>query len=82
MADAIIYELHVGTFTPDGTLAAAQAKLPFLRDLGLNVIELLPIAAFPGERKARGLAYSTCTVAVLVVPLGTRAPETTTMEAP
>ncbi len=50
MADAIIYELHVGTFTPEGTLAAAQTRLPHLRELGVNVVELLPLAAFPGER--------------------------------
>ncbi len=48
--DALIYELHVGTFTAEGTLAAAKQKLPYLRDLGINVIELLPLAAFPGER--------------------------------
>lgn len=48
--DAIIYELHLGTFTPDGTLAAATDKLPHLKDLGITVIELLPIAAFPGQR--------------------------------
>jgi maltooligosyltrehalose trehalohydrolase len=50
MADAVIYELHLGTFTADGTLAAAQARLPYLADLGINAIELLPLAAFPGER--------------------------------
>lgn len=50
MEDAIIYELHVGTFTEAGTLAAARAKLPHLRALGINVIELLPLAAFPGDR--------------------------------
>jgi maltooligosyltrehalose trehalohydrolase len=50
MADAIIYELHVGTFTPEGTLAAAQPHLPYLKELGINVVELLPMAAFPGER--------------------------------
>lgn len=50
MDDAILYELHLGTFTPEGTLAAATAKLPYLRELGVNVVELLPIAAFPGER--------------------------------
>jgi len=48
--DAIVYELHLGTFTPEGTLAAASGKLPYLADLGINVIELLPISAFPGER--------------------------------
>ena len=50
MEDAILYELHLGTFTLPGTLAAAQEKLAHLRDLGITVIELLPIAAFPGER--------------------------------
>ncbi len=50
MDDAIIYELHLGTFTPQGTLAAAALKLEYLRELGVTVIELLPIAAFPGER--------------------------------
>ena len=50
MADAIIYELHLGTFTPEGTLAAARTRLPHLHDLGINVVELLPLAAFPGER--------------------------------
>ncbi|MEY4751239.1 MAG: hypothetical protein RIQ60_3453 [Pseudomonadota bacterium] len=50
MADAILYELHLGTFTPEGTLAGAQARLDHLQALGVNAIELLPIAAFPGER--------------------------------
>ena len=50
MEDAILYELHLGTFTPEGTLAAAQHKLPYLRDLGITAIELLPLAAFAGER--------------------------------
>jgi len=50
MAEAIIYELHVGTFTADGTLAAAKEQLADLAALGITVIELLPLAAFPGER--------------------------------
>lgn len=50
MEDAILYELHVGTFTPEGTLAAACTKLPHLQALGVNVVELLPVAAFAGER--------------------------------
>jgi maltooligosyltrehalose trehalohydrolase len=50
MEDAIVYELHIGTFTDAGTIAAATQKLPHLRELGINVIELLPLAAFPGER--------------------------------
>jgi maltooligosyltrehalose trehalohydrolase len=45
-----IYELHVGTFTPEGTFDAAIERLDSLRQLGINAIELLPIAQFPGER--------------------------------
>ncbi|CAN5277174.1 hypothetical protein BH11PSE9_BH11PSE9_24200 [soil metagenome] len=50
MEDAVIYELHLGTFTPEGTLAAAQTRLGYLAELGITVVELLPIAAFPGTR--------------------------------
>jgi maltooligosyltrehalose trehalohydrolase len=46
---AVLYELHVGTFTPAGTFAAATAELPALRDLGVTVVELMPIADFPGR---------------------------------
>jgi maltooligosyltrehalose trehalohydrolase len=45
-----IYELHVGTFTPEGTFAAACARLRDLHDLGVTAVELLPIAEFPGTR--------------------------------
>jgi maltooligosyltrehalose trehalohydrolase len=48
--DYIIYELHVGTFTPQGTFDAVIAKLPYLKGLGVTVIELMPVAAFPGAR--------------------------------
>ena len=48
--DWVLYELHVGTFTPEGTLAAIIPRLPYLRDLGVTAIELMPIAQFPGER--------------------------------
>jgi maltooligosyltrehalose trehalohydrolase len=47
---AVVYELHVGTFTPDGTFAAAIEKLPHLVALGVDVVELMPVAEFPGER--------------------------------
>ncbi len=50
MSQAIVYELHVGTFTPEGTLAAARSRLTHLQRLGVNVVELMPLAAFPGER--------------------------------
>jgi maltooligosyltrehalose trehalohydrolase len=49
-AGRVIYELHVGTFTPEGTFAAAIGKLDFLVDLGVNTIELMPLADFPGGR--------------------------------
>lgn len=46
----VIYELHIGTFTPNGTFDAAIEKLDYLRDLGINAIELMPVAEFPGTR--------------------------------
>lgn len=46
----IIYELHVGTFTPKGTFEAIIEKLPYLKKLGITAIELMPVAEFPGER--------------------------------
>ena len=49
LQDAVIYELHVGTFTPEGTYAAAQAKLPHLKSLGVTHVELMPLATFPGR---------------------------------
>jgi maltooligosyltrehalose trehalohydrolase len=48
LAEALIYELHVGTFTPEGTYAAAAAKLPHLVELGVTHVELMPLATFPG----------------------------------
>jgi maltooligosyltrehalose trehalohydrolase len=50
LRDYVIYELHVGTFTAEGTFDAAMAKLPYLKKLGITVIELMPVAAFPGTR--------------------------------
>jgi maltooligosyltrehalose trehalohydrolase len=47
---AVLYELHVGTFTPAGTFDGVIDRLPHLVDLGVDAIELLPVAAFPGER--------------------------------
>jgi malto-oligosyltrehalose trehalohydrolase len=46
----ILYELHVGTFTPEGTFAALIPRLPHLVELGVNVLELMSVAQFPGER--------------------------------
>jgi len=46
----VLYELHVGTFTPEGTLDAIIPRLDELRDLGITSIELMPLAQFPGAR--------------------------------
>src|SRR5919204_812717 len=50
LRDAVLYELHVGTFTREGTLDTAIAKLDHLVSLGANAVELMPLAAFPGRR--------------------------------
>jgi maltooligosyltrehalose trehalohydrolase len=49
-ANEALYELHVGTFTPEGTFDAARERMPELRELGVTTIELMPIAAFAGKR--------------------------------
>lgn len=46
----VIYELHVGTFTPEGTFDAIIPKLEYLKQLGVTVIEIMPVAACPGQR--------------------------------
>jgi maltooligosyltrehalose trehalohydrolase len=48
--DLVIYELHIGTFTPEGTFEAIIPRLPQLRALGVTAIELMPVSQFPGER--------------------------------
>ena len=48
--EAVIYELHIGSFTPEGTFAAAQKRLPELAELGITAVELMPLADFPGQR--------------------------------
>ncbi|HET9003429.1 MAG TPA: malto-oligosyltrehalose trehalohydrolase [Gemmatimonadaceae bacterium] len=50
MADYVIYELHVGTFTEAGTFDAAVERLAELKALGLTAIEIMPVAEFPGAR--------------------------------
>lgn len=47
--ETILYELHVGTFTPEGTFRAAIGKLDYLLTLGINTIQLMPVADFPGN---------------------------------
>jgi maltooligosyltrehalose trehalohydrolase len=48
--DWVIYELHPGTFTPGGTLDAAAQALPYLGELGVSAVELMPLSSFPGAR--------------------------------
>ncbi len=50
LADYILYELHVGTFTPEGTFDAIIPRLPVLKELGITAVELMPVAQFPGDR--------------------------------
>src|SRR5687767_420668 len=50
LRDYIIYELHIGTFTPEGTFDAAISRLDYLRELGITAVEIMPVAQFPGER--------------------------------
>ena len=48
LPEAVIYELHIGTFTPEGTFTAAEEKLADLRGLGITHVELMPVNSFPG----------------------------------
>lgn len=45
----VIYEMHIGTFTPEGTWAAAMDQLPHLKHLGITLLEVMPVADFPGR---------------------------------
>jgi len=48
--ETVIYEIHIGTFTPEGTFAAAKEHLPRLAELGFTAVELMPLSQFPGSR--------------------------------
>jgi maltooligosyltrehalose trehalohydrolase len=50
LRDYLIYELHTGTFTPEGTFESLVPQLPYLRGLGVTAVELMPVAEFPGRR--------------------------------
>lgn len=50
LEDCVLYELHVGTFTPEGTFAGVIRRLRGLKGLGVTAIELMPVAQFPGSR--------------------------------
>ncbi len=49
LSSALIYELHIGTFTPEGTFDSAIAKLAHLKSLGVTHVELMPVNDFPGK---------------------------------
>jgi maltooligosyltrehalose trehalohydrolase len=68
LSSALIYELHLGTFTPEGTLKAAESHLVYLKDLGVTHIELMPIANFPGKR---GWGYDGVDLYAIFNPYGT-----------
>jgi maltooligosyltrehalose trehalohydrolase len=48
--EAVIYELHVGTFSPEGTFFGAEKHLDYLTDLGITAVEIMPVSTFPGDR--------------------------------
>jgi len=50
VGDMVLYELHAGVFTPTGTLPAVVDRLDDLHELGVNTLEIMPVAAFPGDR--------------------------------
>jgi maltooligosyltrehalose trehalohydrolase len=50
LSDYVIYELHVGTFSPASTFEAVMPRLPDIADLGVTALEIMPVAAFPGAR--------------------------------
>jgi malto-oligosyltrehalose trehalohydrolase len=49
LSGSVLYELHTGTFTAEGTFDAAITRLDYLRELGITTIELMPVAAYPGQ---------------------------------
>ena len=50
LSDSVLYELHVGTFTPEGTFARIIPQLLYLKELGVTTVQLMPVAQFPGSR--------------------------------
>jgi maltooligosyltrehalose trehalohydrolase len=68
LSEAVIYELHVGTFTAEGTYAAATDRLEHLTTLGVTHVELMPLATFPG---ARGWGYDGVDLFAPFPPYGT-----------
>jgi maltooligosyltrehalose trehalohydrolase len=68
LREHVIYELHVGTFTEEGTYDGVRARLPYLAGLGITAIELMPLAAFPGRR---GWGYDGVALFAPFAPYGT-----------
>lgn len=50
LEELVIYELHVGTFTPEGSFDGVVSRIPYLKKLGVTALELMPVGQFPGER--------------------------------
>jgi maltooligosyltrehalose trehalohydrolase len=67
LTSAVIYELHVGTFTAEGTLDAAIGKLDYLCDLGITHVELMPVASFAGRN---GWGYDGVAIFAVHEPYG------------
>jgi maltooligosyltrehalose trehalohydrolase len=68
LSELVIYELHVGAFTPEGTFEAARLRLPTLAELGVTCVELMPIAAYAGEH---GWGYDGVALYAPHAPYGT-----------
>jgi maltooligosyltrehalose trehalohydrolase len=67
LASGIVYELHIGTFTPEGTLDAAIGKLDHLAEMGVTHVELMPVAAFEGRH---GWGYDGVALSAVHEPYG------------
>jgi maltooligosyltrehalose trehalohydrolase len=68
LRDHVIYEVHVGTFTEEGTYEGVRSRLPYLASLGITAIELMPVAAFAGQR---GWGYDGVALFAPFAPYGT-----------
>ena len=66
--DQVLYELHIGTFTPEGTWAAAAARLDNLHDLGVTIVQVMPVGTFKGRF---GWGYDTILPYAPFAPYGT-----------
>ena len=67
LTSAVVYELHIGTFTPEGTFDAAIGKLDHLCDLGITHVELMPVASFAGRN---GWGYDGVAIFAVHEPYG------------